>query len=254
MPSSNPPRAAGERLQKVLAHAGVASRRRAEDLIRAGRVTVNGAVVTELGTRVDPSRDEVRVDGRPLRGAESRVYVLLHKPAGVVSTARDPQGRRTVLDLLPDLGVRLYPVGRLDYDSSGLILLTNDGALALRLTHPRYGAEKVYRVQVEGHPSPAALDRLRRGMRLSDGMTAPARVREVARDAAGSTLEVVLREGRNRQVRRMFAAVGHPVRALVRVGEAGLTLGDLPPGAWRRLTEEEVARLRGSYLRPPRAD
>lgn len=254
MPSSDPPGAAGERLQKVLARAGVASRRRAEELIRAGRVTVNGAVTTEPGTRVDPRRDEVRVDGRLLRGPEPLVYIALHKPAGVVSTARDPRGRRTVLDLVPDLGVRLYPVGRLDYDSSGLILLTNDGDLALRLTHPRHGAEKVYRVRVEGHPDAAALDRLRRGVRLSDGVTAPAKVREVGRDAAGSTLEVVLREGRNRQLRRMCAAVGHPVHALVRVGEAGLALGDLPPGAWRRLTEAEVARLRGSYLRSPRAD
>ncbi len=243
----------GERLQKVLARAGVASRRRAEELIRAGRVTVNGRVVTELGARVDPERDVVRVDGRPVR-REPPTYILLHKPVGVVSTTRDPQGRRTVLDLLPDLGVRLYPVGRLDYDSSGLLLLTNDGELAHRLTHPRFGVEKVYRVRVQGHPSEDDLERLRRGVRLAEGPTAPARVRVLRRDADGTWLEVALREGRNRQVRRMLAALGYGVRALVRVREGPLALRGLQPGQWRHLSDQEVRRLKDIYLRPQRAD
>lgn len=251
MPSSEAPR--GERLQRFLARAGVASRRCAEELIRAGRVTVNGAVVRALGTRVDPDRDEVRVDGRPVR-PQRLVYILLHKPAGVVSTVRDPQGRKTVLDLVPDLGVRLFPVGRLDYDSTGLLLLTNDGELAHRLTHPRFGAEKVYRVRVEGHPDEAELARLRSGVRLAEGVTAPARVRVLGHDREGTWLEVALREGRNRQVRRMLAVLGYRVRALARVREGPLRLGALPPGAWRHLTAAEVRRLRDTYLPPPRAD
>lgn len=232
-----------ERLQKLLARAGVASRRGAEALIRQGRVTVNGRTVAELGTRADPERDRVAVDGRPI-SCEPLTYILLHKPRGVVSTARDPRGRPTVVDLVGGAGVRLYPVGRLDYDSSGLLLLTNDGELAHALTHPRHQVEKVYRVRVKGHPSAADLDRLRRGVPLDDGVTAPASVREVGRgEGGGAWLEMAIREGRNRQVRRMLAAVGHEVTALIRIREGGLSLGRLRPGAYRPLTRTEVARL-----------
>lgn len=238
---------ARERLQKVLAASGVASRRRAEEIIRQGRVTVNGRVVVEMGFRVDPERDDVCVDGQKLT-PERLAYILLHKPRGYVCTARDPQGRPTVLDLVRDAGARVYPVGRLDYDSSGLLLLTNDGPLSFALTHPRHRVEKTYRVRVAGRLSAATFDRLRQGVRLSDGMTAPARVRELSRVGDDSWLEIVLCEGRNRQVRRMLAAVGHQVKELVRVRVGDLTLGNLPPGAFRHLSEAEVARL----LRPTR--
>lgn len=234
---------ARERLQKVLAAAGVASRRRAEEIIRQGRVTVNGQVVAEMGLRVDPERDDVRLDGRRVK-AEPLVYIMLHKPPGYVCTARDPQGRPTVMDLVRDIGPRVYPVGRLDYSSSGLLLLTNDGPLSFTLTHPRHRVEKVYRVRVGGHPSAVALARLRQGVRLSDGMTAPARVRQLSRAGDDTWLEITLREGRNRQVRRMLATVGYQAEELIRVREGDLTMGNLAPGAYRHLTEGEVTRLR----------
>lgn len=215
-------------------------------MIREGRITVNGRVVTGMGSRVDPEKDEVRVDGRPVRAERFR-YLLLHKPRGYVSTVRDPAGRRTVMDLLPnELDVRLYPVGRLDYDSSGLLLLTNDGELSHRLTHPSYQVEKVYRVRVKGKPSPDDLERLRRGVRLSDGPTAPARVRLLDGSLGDTVLQIGIREGRNRQVRRMLAAVGHEVKELRRVGEGVLSLGNLHPGAHRFLAPDEAAGLRRS--------
>ncbi len=225
-----------------MARAGVASRRRAEDLIRRGRVTVNGQVVTDPGVKADPRRDRVAVDGRLLR-CEPLTYILLHKPKGVISTARDPRGRRTVLDLVAGAGVRLYPVGRLDHDSSGLLLLTNDGFLAHALMHPSHRVDKVYHVRVKGRPTPADLERLRRGVRLSDGLTAPAKVRELKREGGDTWLEVTIHEGRNRQVRRMLAAVGYDVAALIRIREGGLSLGCLRPGEHRFLTPSEVARL-----------
>jgi 23S rRNA pseudouridine2605 synthase len=226
------------RLGKFVATAGVASRRAAEELIRAGRVSVDGETIT------DPARDvtgaeAISVDGRPVRQPAERVVYALHKPVGVVSTARDPQGRRTVVSLVPTTA-RLYPVGRLDADSSGLILLTNDGELAHRLTHPRFEVPKTYRAVVAGGPiEDAALRRLRRGVELEDGPTAPARVRAIAPD----TLEITIREGRNRQVRRMCVAVGHPVRRLALVAFGPLGLDGLRPGAHRRLSEDEVAAL-----------
>ena len=224
------------RLNAYLARAGVASRRGADDLIKAGRVTVNGAP-GQLNTFVGGA-DRVEVDGVAV--AKQRLaYVLLHKPPGVVTTARDTHGRRTVLELL-DHSSRVVPVGRLDVDTTGALLLTNDGALAHRLAHPRYGVEKVYEVQVEGDPDEAALRRLREGVELEDGLTAPAAARRLGR----GRIELTLHEGRNRQVRRMCDAVGHPVRRLHRSRYAGLTLGDLAEGAWRELSPEEVDALR----------
>ena len=228
------------RLAKYLAHAGVASRRSAEAMIAAGRVSVDGEVVD------DPARDVgqgsgVAVDGRPVEGPEPRVLFALNKPVGVVSSARDTHGRPTVVALVPTAGLRLYPVGRLDADSSGLILLTNDGELANRLTHPRFAVAKTYRARLGGGPvRAAALNALRRGVQLEDGPTAPALVRRLRADE----IELTIREGRNRQVRRMCAAVGHPVAELQRVAFGPVRLGELAPGEHRRLREAEVEQLR----------
>jgi 23S rRNA pseudouridine2605 synthase len=224
------------RLNSYLARAGVASRRKADELIKAGRVTVNGEP-GQLNTFVE-SRDVVEVDGRRVE-KQPLAYLLLNKPAGTVTTARDPQGRRTVVELVPR-EPRVVPVGRLDADTTGALLLTNDGELAHRLAHPRYGVEKTYVVDVEGEPDHAALRRLESGVDLDDGRTAPARVRRLAR----SRLQLTIHEGRNRQVRRMLAAVGHPVRTLHRCAYAGLTVEGLEPGAWRELEPSEVERLR----------
>jgi pseudouridine synthase len=224
------------RLNAFLARAGVASRRGADELIKAGRVLVNGEP-GELNTFVG-TRDLVEVDGRRV-ARQPLAHVLLHKPAGVVTTARDPQGRRTVLDLV-DAGARVVPVGRLDVETTGALLLTNDGQLAHRLAHPRYGVEKAYVAEVEGEPSETTLRVLSEGVELEDGVTAPASVRRLA----PSRLELVLHEGRNRQVRRMLEAVGHPVVALHRSRYAFLELGPLRPGESRSLVREEVAGLR----------
>jgi len=234
------------RLAKFLAHAGVASRRAAEELIRAGRVTVAGAVVTDPARDVDAASG-VAVDGESLAGAESRVVYALNKPAGVVSTASDPQRRRTVTQLVPS-SARLYPVGRLDADSTGLILLTNDGELANLLTHPRFEVPKTYRVTVASPPvRPTALRALRDGVELDDGRTSPAQVRRVAPDL----LELTIHEGRKRQIKRMCEAVGHRVLALERIRFGPLALGDLAPGGHRRLTAAEVERLRKASTTPP---
>jgi 23S rRNA pseudouridine2605 synthase len=224
------------RLNAYLARSGVASRRGAEELIRTGRVRVNGEVAG-LATFVEAA-DRVEVDGR-LLAPEPLVYVLLHKPAGVVTTARDPHGRRTVVDLV-GVPQRVVPVGRLDADTTGALLLTNDGPLAHRLAHPRYEVDKVYEADVEGHPGDEALRRLAEGVDLDDGRTAPAEVRRLG----PSLLELTLHEGRKHQVKRMCEAVGHPVRRLHRRGYAGLTVSGVGPGAWRELTQEEVAALR----------
>jgi 23S rRNA pseudouridine2605 synthase len=224
------------RLNAYLARSGVASRRRSDELIKEGRVRVNGAAA-RLHTFVAAS-DVVEVDGRRV-APEPLTYVLLHKPVGVVTTARDPQGRPTVVGLV-DHALRLVPVGRLDADTTGALLLTNDGQLAHRLAHPRYGVDKVYVAEVEGAPSAEALRRLAEGIELDEGVTAPARVRRLA----PSRIELVLHEGRKRQVRRMCEAVGHPVRSLHRSTYAGLALGDLAPGTWRELADEEVELLR----------
>jgi 23S rRNA pseudouridine2605 synthase len=223
------------RLNAYLARAGVASRRGAEDLIRAGRVRVNGEVAG-LATFVEP-RDTVEVDGRLIE-PEPLTYVLLHKPAGVVTTARDPQGRATVVGLVGH-DRRVVPVGRLDADTTGALLLTNDGPLAHRLMHPRYEVDKVYEAEVEGEPSDEALAQLAEGIELDDGRTAPARVRSLG----PSLVELTIHEGRKHQVKRMLQAVGHPVRRLHRSRYAGLTLDGLAPGEWRALTPGEVANL-----------
>jgi 23S rRNA pseudouridine2605 synthase len=223
------------RLNAYLARAGVASRRRADELIKAGRVAVNGEP-GRLNTFVERG-DRVEVDGQPV-AAQRLTYVLLNKPTGTVTTARDPQRRPTVVELV-DVPERVIPVGRLDADTTGALLLTNDGPLAHRLAHPRYGVEKVYEVEVEGRPDDAALRRLAEGVELDDGRTAPARARRLA----PSKIELMLHEGRKHQVKRMLAAVGHPVRRLHRSGYAGLTLGGLEPGRWRELEPSEVKRL-----------
>jgi 23S rRNA pseudouridine2605 synthase len=226
------------RLAKYLANAGVASRRASEEIIRAGRVSVGGSIVTDPARDVSAD-DAVAVDGRAVSPVHERVVYALNKPAGVVSTARDPQGRPTVVTLVPQTE-RLYPVGRLDIDTTGLILLTNEGDLAHRLTHPSFEVPKTYRVVVGGPPvRDSALRALRDGVELDDGMTSPARVRRVAAD----TIEMTIHEGRKRQVKRMCEAVGHPVQRLERVAFGPLTLGDLPRGRWRRLDADEVVAL-----------
>jgi 23S rRNA pseudouridine2605 synthase len=236
------------RLNAYLARAGVASRRKADELIKAGRVTVNGEP-GRLNTFVGSS-DRVELDGQEL-AKEPLAYVLLHKPAGVVTTASDPHGRRTVVDLVADHGKRLVPVGRLDADTTGALLLTNDGELAHRLAHPRYEVEKVYEAEVEGEPSDTAIARLERGIELEDGRTAPAAARLLTR----TRVELAVHEGRKHQVKRMLAAVGHPVKRLHRSRYAGLTVEGLGPGESRELTGAEVERLRSATeSRPRRAD
>jgi 23S rRNA pseudouridine2605 synthase len=230
------------RLNAFLARTGVASRRGADELIAAGRVRVNGEVA-ELTTFVDPG-DRVELDGRPLE-PEPLAYVLLHKPAGVVTTARDPHGRPTVVGLVGHER-RVVPVGRLDADTTGALLLTNDGALAHRLAHPRYGVEKVYEAEVEGVPPAEALARLRAGVELDDGPTAPAKARLLRRRRNGAVVELTLHEGRKHQVKRMCEAVGHPVHRLHRSRYAGLGVEGLAPSEWRELTREEVASLKRS--------
>jgi 23S rRNA pseudouridine2605 synthase len=232
----------GERLQKVLAAAGIASRRECERLIRDGRVQVDRRVVTELGSRVDAGTQEIRVDGE-LLPRPKHVYFAVHKPAGVVSTSRDPAGRPRVIDMLPPGGPRAYCVGRLDMSSEGLILVTNDGELANGLTHPRHGVEKVYEVHVAGHVERETLSRLQRGMHLAEGFAHAKQVRLKSSRRNSTILEMVLDEGRNREIRRLFARLGHKVERLRRVAVGPLRLGDLPAGAVRPLTRQEVRAL-----------
>jgi pseudouridine synthase len=223
---------------------GVASRRLSEDLIRQGRVTVNGAVVTELGSKADLERDDVRVDGRRVRPQRRMRYILLNKPRGYVTTRRDPQGRPTVMDLLKSVREYVYPVGRLDYDSEGLLLLTNDGDLAARLTHPRHEVERVYEARVRGVPDSHALDRLAQGVVIDDRRTAPARVELLESRDDQAIVHIALHEGRQRQVRHMFDAVGHPVIRLRRVRIGPIADENLTTGYWRELTPGEIARVR----------
>ena len=227
----------GQRLQKVLARAGVASRRVCEQLIEDELVSVNGEIA-RLGRRIDVDNDTVEVDGVQVAVKPGLVYYLLHKPVGVVSTAADPQGRPTVVQLVPDT-TRVFPVGRLDIDTEGLLLLTNDGELTHRLTHPSFGVDKEYLAHVEGSPSRGALRRLREGVELDDGVTSPARVSMIE----PGLIRLVIHEGRNRQVRRMCEAVGHPVKRLVRTRIGPLVDRNLKPGTWRELTRDEVREL-----------
>lgn len=236
------------RLQKLLSMAGIASRRASEQLITDGRVTVNGNTVTTLGAKATPGVDDIRVDGRRLKFAAQARYILLNKPTGYVTTRSDPQKRRTVLDLLVGVREYIYPVGRLDYDTEGLLLLTSDGALAARLTHPRHEVPRIYEAIVVGTPDDDALEELRRGVYLDGRRTAEAAVTRGATVRTGTTpttkLILTLFEGRNRQVREMCARIGHPVRALQRVRYGPLSLRGLPTGAWRDLMTSEVAALR----------
>ena len=240
----NEPGVPVERLQKYLARSGAASRRAAERLIAAGRVRVNGAVVELPGTLVTEGVDHVELDGRTIVPAGTPTTVVLHKPRGVVSTVADPQGRRTVVELVPS-GKRLYPVGRLDYDSEGLLLLTDDGDLAFRLTHPRHRVEKEYHVLVQGEIRGGVLARLRRGVPLDGERVAPADVTLLGQQGGDSWLRFVLHEGRNRQIRRMAESVEVEIVRLIRTRIDGLELDKLAPGAWRELGSDEVARLRG---------
>ena len=280
-----------ERLQKILSQAGVASRRASEQLMLDGRVSVNGAVVRELGTKADPAHDDIRVDGRRVKVAERHRYLLLNKPRGYVTTRSDPQKRPTVIDLLRGMREYVYPVGRLDFDSEGLLLLTNDGDLAARLTHPRHGVARVYEARVLGIPDAHDLDRLARGLVIDGRRTEAAEVRLLGQslhpsarvyararglpargggapravqnddrraakpeaEGAGALLEVTVREGRNRQVRKMCEAIGHPVTHLKRVAIGPLRDGKLKLGHWRELAPEEVRRLRAATEAKPRA-
>jgi 23S rRNA pseudouridine2605 synthase len=242
-----------ERLQKIIAAAGIASRRKAEDLIASGRVKVNGQVVTELGSKADPERDHIRVDGKPLHDRQRPVYLLLNKPRGYVTTVSDPKHRPTVMDLIRGTGARLYPVGRLDYASEGLLLLTNDGDLAHRLMKAGEHMPKTYLVKVSGKPQPEAIARLRSGLaiRTDDNRrvkTAAAKI-ELIRDAPNPWYEVTLIEGRNRQIRRMFEEIGHHVEKIRRVRYGPLTL-DVEPRRFRPLTLREIARLKTAVAKP----
>jgi len=240
---TTPEASRGVRLQKFLADAGIASRREGERLILGGRVEVNGRVVTTLGVRVEPEHDRVRVDGRPVRQAGRRVYYLLNKPKGLITSSSDPEGRPTVVDLLQGVRERVFPVGRLDWNSEGLLILTNDGDLTYRLTHPANHIPKVYRVKVRGSLAEDDLKALRRGMVLDGRRTLPARVERISAQV-NSWLEVTLYEGRKNQIRRMLERLGHRVQKLKRIAIGPIRDRALKPGEWRRLTPDEVRRLR----------
>jgi 23S rRNA pseudouridine2605 synthase len=232
-----------DRLQKFLAHAGVGSRRQCEDLITAGRVSVNGAIVRELGTRVDPDAQKICVDGQPVQ-AERPVYYLINKPRGYLCTNRDPARRPLAIDLIPQVAQRVYTVGRLDQDSEGLLLMTNDGELANRLMHPRFGVEKTYLAQVAGTPSPEDLAQLLKGVWLSEGHVKAKRVKRLKSHGDSTSLRIVLNEGKNREIRRMLARLGHKVLRLKRIAIGPVELGSLSSGKARRASPKEIAELR----------
>jgi 23S rRNA pseudouridine2605 synthase len=233
-----------ERLQKVLARAGIASRRKAEELITAGRVEVNAKKVTELGTKVDPRKDLIRVDGKLIADAESPVYLVLYKPAGVVTTLSDPEGRPTVASLLKGVPERVYPVGRLDYDAEGALLLTNDGDLAHKLTHPRFGAKRTYLAKVRGRPTEKTLETLRGGVKLEDGMAKPLEVEIHGHAERNTWVRIVVDEGRPHLIKRLFLAVDHPVQRLFRPDYAGVNVEGVEPGTYRELTILEIKLLK----------
>ncbi|MDO7905106.1 pseudouridine synthase [Paenibacillus sp. JX-17] len=233
-----------ERLQKILAQAGVASRRKSEELIQAGKVEVNGVTVTELGTKADPDEDIITVNGKPIK-SENKVYLMMNKPRGVITSASDPEGRKIVSDYLKGVKERVYPVGRLDYDTEGLLLLTNDGEFAHLLTHPKHHVPKTYVATVKGVPHGTELDKLKKGIMLEDGMTAPAEVeyKDVDPEGKEAVIQITIHEGRNRQVRRMFEAISHPVTKLKRISFGDLLIGNLKRGLTRPLTKDEVNKL-----------
>ncbi len=232
------------RLQKLIAGTGLASRRKAEEMIAAGRVTVNGRIVRELGTKVDADKDHVKVDGRHIRSAQPYVYLILHKPKNVMSTLHDPEGRPTVKDFLPGVTVRVFPVGRLDFDSEGLMLLTNNGELAQTLLHPKYHVPKTYLVKVKGVLNGEEIQALETGVQLDDGVTSPARMKKIRKAESNSWVEITIHEGRKHQVKRMLEAVGHPVLKLVRIRMGSLVLGHMAPGEYRFLADREANALR----------
>ena len=233
-----------ERLQKYLARSGVASRRAAEEMIRQGAVKVNGQVITEMGVQVKPDEDKIEVQGKVIQPEERKVYLLFNKPLRVVTTLDDPQGRTKVSDFLKGVKERVYPVGRLDYNSEGLLLLTNDGELAYRLTHPSYQIAKTYLTSVQGYVMNHVVKKLEKGIELDDGMTQPAVVKVLRKAPAETLMEITIREGRNRQVRRMCEKIGHPVLSLKRITFGGLELGDLATRKFRYLNEQEIAALK----------
>ena len=240
-----------ERLQKILARAGLASRRKAEELITEGRVDVNGAKVTELGTKVDAKKDLIRVDGKLIADAESLAYYVLYKPAGVVTTLHDPEGRPSIANMV-HVAERIYPVGRLDYDAEGALILTNDGALAHKLTHPRFGAKRTYLAKVRGRPNEKVLDKLREGVRLEDGIAKPLAV-EIHEHAEKNTwIRIVVDEGRPHLIKRLFLAIDHPVQRLYRPDYAGVTVEGMNPGDHRELTQMEVKLLQAGGIEKPR--
>ena len=234
---------AGIRLQKVIAQAGLASRRAAEEMIRQGRVQVNGDVVTELGIRVDPDKDEISVDRQPIAVIPKKVYLLFYKPKNCVTTLKDPQGRKTIMDFISDFRIRVFPVGRLDYDAEGLMVLTNDGVLGHRLQHPRFGVPKTYEVKVEGHPDDKALHKLRSGIHLDEGKTAPAEVKVLRLLPKKAWIEIVLHQGWYRQIKRMCESVGHSVLKIKRTRYGPLKVEQLKPGSYRPLSKSEIKEL-----------
>jgi pseudouridine synthase len=231
-----------ERLQKVMAHAGIASRRKSEEIIAAGRVKVNGEIVTEMGTKVNPQKDTIEVDGKII-SKEKKVYYKLYKPTGYVTTVDDPQGRDTVLDLVDDTKQRIYPVGRLDMDSSGLLILTNDGDLTYKITHPSNELDKEYEVVVNGKLDSNNLNNFRQGIKLEEGKTSPARIYKINEDRKNTTYKVIIHEGMNRQVRRMFEVLGFNVVSLKRVRIGNITLGRLRPAEYKQISNEHLKDL-----------
>lgn len=232
------------RLQKYLADCGVASRRASEEIIRSGRVSVNGEVIREMGVKIDEDADTVLLDGAPVTPRKKMIYIMLNKPAGFVTTVSDDKGRGTVMDLVSDIPHRVYPVGRLDYDTEGLLLMTNDGDLTYKLTHPKNNVEKTYIAEVSGNINMDAITKLRNGVFIDGVKTSPAKVSVIGATQLGAKLEITIHEGRNRQVRKMFEAVGCIVKKLTRTKEAGLNLGHIPLGRWRKLSESEINMLK----------
>lgn len=233
-----------QRLQKIISQAGVTSRRKAEELILQGRVEVNGRVVRTLGTEADPKKDHVKVDGRLLQSGQPKVYLMLNKPRGYVTTLKDPEGRSTVMELLKGVRQRVYPIGRLDYDAEGLLLFTNDGEIAAHLMHPRYEIPRTYLVKVKGVLEDPEIRQLQAGVLLADGMTAPCRINKVRKTEENSWIELTMREGRNRQIKRMMEHTGHLVLKLKRIFFAGLELAGLETGEFRYLTEKEIQQIK----------